>query len=929
MKNFTVILLVIFCTQSAFGQNKKVLDHDAYHIWRNIDDQSISRDGEWVSYVLKSNGEANPVLKLVDGKGNEVLTYERGVDPGITFNSSHMIFKIKPDMWEERELRRIKTKEEDLPKDSLCIFDLTAKTTQKFAGLISVKLPEKWSDWVGYQYDPPNDTTKGKKKSKKSSDKEKSYPLVLMQLSTAETFEFPEVTDYVLAEKGPSIGFVSKGDSTFQEGVYVFDADEKNLIPVFRSKGKYQSLAFDEAGRQFVFVSDPDTTKALVRKWDLNYWNATQDSSRAVVTSDHPDLNDKWRVNEFYENNFSEDGSRLFLGLATYPIVKDTSLLPEEIVNVEVWSYTDPRLHTQQKIEKKEDSEKAYVAVFHIEQDRLVPLSGIEIPEVILGDEGNAPYAVGQNNQPYLKEISWEGGAGNDLYAIDLGTGQSRLIAKNIRGDTRQSPKGDYAYWYSRKDTAWYTYSFAKAGIFKITDNKQVLFYNEKHDSPSYPGPYGVMSWIEDDSKLLIYDRYDIWEVDPENSTAPKKLTSGREQKLRYRYVKLDDEERFIKNGQKLTLTGFYETDKHEAIFEYTYGKSSTPKLLIEGDYAFGDIQKAQNDDKVIFTRGNFKTFPDLQASDLSFKKTIQISNANPQQGEYNWGTIELYKWTSLDGQELEGLLVKPEDFDPGRKYPMIVNFYEKSSDGLNNHRAPAPGRSTITYSFYASRGYVIFNPNVHYKTGYPGESAYNCVIPGVTSLIAEGFIDKDRIGVQGHSWGGYQIAYLVTKTDIFRCAEAGAPVPNMISAYGGIRWWTGLSRMFQYEHTQSRIGGTLWEYPVRYIENSPIFFVDKINTPLLLMHNDADGHVPWYQGIELFVALRRLGKPAWMLNYQGEPHWPQKLQNKIDFNIRLAQYFDHYLKDAPKPLWMERGVPAIEVGIKQGLEYSDSDKHK
>jgi dipeptidyl aminopeptidase/acylaminoacyl peptidase len=329
----------------------------------------------------------------------------------------------------------------------------------------------------------------------------------------------------------------------------------------------------------------------------------------------------------------------------------------------------------------------------------------------------------------------------------------------------------------------------------------------------------------------------------------------------------------------------------------------------------------AQKSDKVIFSRQSFQEFPDIRFSDLTFKTQTVISDANPQQKEYNWGTIELINWTSLDGKELTGMLVKPEDFDPNKKYPMIVNFYEKSSNRLNRHRTPLPGRSTINYSFYASRGYLIFNPDVYYRNGYPGESAYNCVIPGVTSLIEKGFVDKDNIGTQGHSWGGYQIAYLVTKTNIFKAAEAGAPVPNMISAYGGIRWWTGLSRQFQYEHTQSRIGGTPWEYPARYIENSPIFNIDKINTPLLIMHNDADGHVPWYQGIEFFVSLRRLGKPSWFLNYNGEPHWPLKLQNRKDFNIRMAQFFDYYLKGDPKPQWMQRGVPAIDKGINQGYE--------
>jgi Dipeptidyl aminopeptidases/acylaminoacyl-peptidases len=215
----------------------------------------------------------------------------------------------------------------------------------------------------------------------------------------------------------------------------------------------------------------------------------------------------------------------------------------------------------------------------------------------------------------------------------------------------------------------------------------------------------------------------------------------------------------------------------------------------------------------------------------------------------------------------------------------------------------------------------------VPYRIGYPGESAYNAVLSGVTSLIDEGFVDKDNIGLQGHSWGGYQIAHIITKTDLFKCAEAGAPVVNMFSAYGGIRWGSGRSRMFQYERTQSRIGATIWDKPLRYLENSPLFFLDKINTPVLILHNDEDGAVPWYQGIEFFVGMRRLGKPAWLLNYNGEPHWPLKLQNRKDFQLRLAQFFDYYLQGAAQPRWMAEGVPATEKGINQRLDLLE-DQH-
>ncbi len=336
---------------------------------------------------------------------------------------------------------------------------------------------------------------------------------------------------------------------------------------------------------------------------------------------------------------------------------------------------------------------------------------------------------------------------------------------------------------------------------------------------------------------------------------------------------------------------------------------------------SFGVPRKADDSDALMFTRQSFQEFPNLWVTDQSFADMHQISDANPQQSEYLWGSAELVHWNSTDGLPLDGILFKPDDFDPSKKYPMMVYFYEKMSNTLHRYRGPIAGSSSINISFYVSRGYVVFIPDIHYRDGYPGESALNCVVPGVLSVVDQGFVDPERIGVQGHSWGGYQIAYLVTRTNIFTAAEAGAPVANMTSAYGGIRWGTGMSRMFQYERTQSRLGGSLWEARPRYIENSPLFWADKIETPVLMMHNDKDTAVPWYQGIEFFVALRRLGKPVWLLNYNGEPHGLRKYQNKKDWAMRMQQFFDHYLKDAPAPVWLAEGVPAVDKGKTLGLE--------
>jgi dipeptidyl aminopeptidase/acylaminoacyl peptidase len=345
----------------------------------------------------------------------------------------------------------------------------------------------------------------------------------------------------------------------------------------------------------------------------------------------------------------------------------------------------------------------------------------------------------------------------------------------------------------------------------------------------------------------------------------------------------------------------------------------STPDLLAGGAFNYGNVMKAKNADKYIYSRENFEVFPDVWSTDANFKKGIQLTQGIRQQEPFIWGNAELISWTSMDGIPLEGIIYKPANFDPNKKYPMIVNFYERNSETLNKYHMPEPHRSTIDYSMYLSNGYIVFNPDVRYRDGYPGESCYSCVMSGVYEVMSRGYIDEKRIGAQGHSWGGYQVAYLATRTRLFAAIESGAPVVNMFSAYGGIRWGSGLARSFQYEHTQSRLGATPWSDPRRYFDNSPLFLMDKVETPILILHNDGDGHVPWYQGIEFFVALKRLGKPAWMLNYTGEPHWPMKTPNKLDFQIRMKQFFDHYLKGEPMPKWMEKGVPAVKQPYELG----------
>jgi len=931
--------LIILITCSTFAQ-KKILDHSDFDIWNTIQGQTIAPNGKYVMYSLEK-GEKDNHLKIKDNNANLVFEHERSERGEFTYDSNHAIFVIKA--WKDSisEMKRRKVKKDKMPKDTIVIYNLQSNTLDKIANIKSYKTPQKWSGFIAYTFedaksDTPkkvekdsisNDSTKTESKSKKKAKKpsaKNGYPLVVRNLQTKQEDTIHFVTNYIFAKEGKMLSYITTGDdANVKAGVYVKDLNTNTTKQIFDShdQTKYFELSFSDSGKNVGFVVDEDTTKAYVRPNKLYTWNAANNKAQLVVDAETAPKG--YRVSPDGNVSFSKDDSKLYFGLALPAIVQDTLLLDEEIVNVEVWTYDEPRLYTVQELQVKNDQKKSFQTVYHLDNKKLIQIATKEYPDASIADEGNASFALVSNNEPYALESQWTGQFSvNDLAVVNINNGSFKMAIKKSPTDARFSPKGKYAYGYNSIDSTWFTYDTNTSKYKALTKGR--VFFNELNDSPNYPGSYGSAGWTKDDKSIILYDRYDIWEFNPDNATSTR-LTQGRENNIVYRYVQLDSDKRFIDTSEKWLLTTFNETNKNSGYYEYHY-VNKTGKQLVDGPYRYSTPRKAKFSDAVLFTRQSFEEFPNLRISDLSFKNQTILSDANPQQKDYNWGTAELVQWTSLDGLLLTGMLIKPENFNPNKKYPMIVNFYEKSSNGLYSHRAPSPGRSTINYSFYASRGYVIFNPDVYYREGYPGESAFNCVIPGITSLIEKGFIDKDNIGTQGHSWGGYQIAYLVTKTDIFKAAESGAPVPNMISAYGGIRWWTGLSRQFQYEHTQSRIGGTPWEYPQRYVENSPIFNIDKINTPLLIMHNDADGHVPWYQGIEFFVSLRRLGKPAWFLNYNDEPHWPLKMQNRKDFNIRMQQFFDHYLKGAPKPVWMERGVPAMEKGINQGLELMDKN---
>ncbi len=906
--------------------DKKVLHHGVYDFWKEIPEQAVSNDGKYLAHVVNP-GEGDGFLYISKAEdGTPLAKIPRGRNVRFTNDSEYAVFRINPEYEKVKEARRIKKKKEELPKDSLGILSLATGELKKWPSLVSFQLPEKGSGWLAFQSEVAgeSDSTATKAAKSKKQNEENGYMLVVRKLPGGEESTYPFVKEYTFSKNGASLAFASTGNgSGHSAGVLIREreSDEARSIYKGHSKHSFRKLVFDEQGRQLAFIADLDTnSKTQIRTPGLFYWKKN-DVEATLKADEHSHSGaGRWLVNADYPPGFSKNGSVLYYGINPEPVVADTTLLPEEIVNVEVWHWQDSRLQPQQKVSVEADRKRAYLAALDVAGGRSVQLVGKELEAVSLVNEGNAGFVLLSDPSEYAHE-HWDWHPKSDVYLVDLLSGGKKLVKKKLEGRANASPLGKYIYWFSNPDTSWFAYSVDKGTISRLTHNRVVRFTEEEDDHPDYPAPYGVAGWTANDEHILIYDRYDIWIIDPTTPATAARLTTGRDKKQRYRYVKTDPEERYIDTARPLLLRSFDEVSKQEGFYGYVHQDKSLKKLY-EGNFRIGaSVTKARSADRIIFTKETFRDFPDWYVSDLSFRSVTPFTQANPQQEEYLWGSVELVSWTAADGTPLKGLLYKPENFDPAKKYPMMTYFYEKNSDNIHAHFAPKPIRSFINYPYFTSNGYLIFIPDIVYKVGYPGESAYNCIVSGVLSLIDKGFVDKERLGISGHSWGGYQTAFVVTRTNLFKAAEAGAPVSNMTSAYGGVRWQTGMSRQAQYERNQSRIGGDLWEKPLRFIENSPLFFADKVQTPVLMMHNDDDGAVPWYQGIEYYLALKRLGKPVWMLNYVGEKHGLTKRQNMTDFAIRLYQFFDYYLKDAPMPRWMATGLPYLEKGVRQGLE--------
>ncbi len=910
-----VSLVLVYVGVSAFAAptGKKVLTLEDYPRWKHIVSANLSSDGGWMSYGLRPNGgdETLYIKSLTADKVYEIACGSRLVFSEDGSWAAYMI---------------------DLPKKEADKLRKERKPVVRKAELLNLLTGEKYPVDNASSFVFSEDS-KFFALSKEKADRRarhKGVDLLLRNLQTGSDLNMRNVSEFEFNNLSTLLAYTVDTIDKKDNGIYLMELDSGVLNPLDTGEADYERLAWDKEGTALAVLKGTKK-EDMVEKDNMILAFAGLGSGRltkleiapAAYSSFPQDMvisermireaRRRMRRAEVPESDclfWSEDGSKIFCGIKEQE--RELEKSEEPVANVDVWHWKDERIQSLQMVQAEADRNFTHRSVFNLDSKRFARLTDEKMRTITISRDGK--WGIGKDDKPYLSDVET---LQADYYLVNTATGERKLIAQGIRHPLGLSP--DSKHFLYLKDKQLWLYEIEQGKTVNLSERAPVSFVNEEDDHPAEKPAYGVAGWTKDGRAVIVNHRFDLWGL-PFDGTKPTNLTAGmgeREQ-IRFRYVRLHPEERFIDTSKPMLLSARGEWTKKSGYYSLKVG--TEPRKLIYEDKQIGFPIKAKNADIIIYTMESFVDFPDYYLSKTDFKEPKRVTEANPQQSEYAWGSRTLIDYQNSKGQRLQATLTLPAGYEKGKRYPMLVFIYEKLSQRHHEYSMPIYD-DRPHFSTYASDGYLVLLPDIVYTIGRPGDSALDCVSSAVEKVIDLGYADPDRIGLQGHSFGGYESAFIITQTDMFACVVAGAAPTDPATQYISISKGFGFNPQFYYERTQGRMGTDPWKDAELYFSQSPIRQAEKITTPFMLLHGIEDGHVDWNRALNYYNAARRLGKKVILLSYPGEPHHLTREENQKDFLTRMKQYFDHYLKGSPAPDWMENGVPYLKK--KRKLEAS------
>ncbi|NVJ89877.1 MAG: S9 family peptidase [Flavobacteriaceae bacterium] len=899
-------LMSVLLSSDIISAQDKVLELEDYSKWKRVVSTNLSPNGEWFTYAHLPNG-GDPTLFIKKTSLNkDAFDYkiENASSPSFSNDNAWVAYLISPSKKATEKLRKSRKKVFRTAE----LRNLATGDSIQFKRASSMKFSEN-GKYIAISLE----------KTESDKSKHKGQDLVLVDLTSLATMNFGNVSDYKFNKNSTLLAYTVDAAEMVGNGLYVYDLKNNSLKNLDSDRKIYSRLTWDDErvlkkdwaskGTQLAVLKGEEDKKLEERintllvfsdvhqnpiKYEFNSSKSVQNFPKDYVVSERGNV------------MFNNDGSLVLFGIKEQE--KKMKLDKDTIANLDVFHWNDETINTVQQRRANRNRNFTYWVSYNLKNNKFTRLTDDSMRNLMVSR--NASYWIGTDPKPYINDVNW-GVTPADYYRVDLKTGSRKPILKLVNRTMGYSPDGNY--YLFQKDSAIHVVDINKNKLTNISKVSGVQFMNLDHPYPHEKPPYGIAGWTKDGNSVILNHKYDLWSLKLDGSKAENITKNiGNKDEIEFRYVQLDYENPYIDTKEPMLLRAYGEWTKKAGFYELKVGRS--PKKLIFDDFAFSRIIKAKDTDKVVFTKESFVVFPDYHFSDLSFSKTNRLTDANPQQSEYKWGSKVLVDYTNSKGDRLQGTLTLPPDYVKGKKYPMVVYFYEKMSD--RHHRYYMPSYDDRPHgSTYSSNGYLFFQPDNVYEVGKPGTSSLDCITSATQKVIDLGYADPDKIGLQGHSWGGYQSSFILTQTDMFRCVVTGAPPTDIESFYNNIYGNTGTNHVGIMEIGQVRMGRnvTPWNSREIYQRENPMFHAPKIKVPFMILHGTADGAVDWTQGLEFYNATRRLGKEVIFLSYPGEPHHLRREANQKDFQIRMKQYFDHYLMDKEAPKWMVDGIPHLK----------------
>lgn len=891
-QTFALLLLaaaIVLPGASAQQQGKRTLEIADYRLWRTIQGAEISDDGRWASWTYtKVRGDDSLSVRSLDSDIRHDI--ERASNGSISATGEWIAYSLSPGYL---DVERMERDGDRVPSQ---------------AGLMNLASGEQrsWDDVTGFGFSSTGSHFWVRKRQTDSDADHDGTGLILRNLAAGYEELIGSVDEMAFNDEGTHLTFTVDAEGGDGNGIYVVDLATGARRALDNSKERYARLTWNEDGTAIAALRGTKPDGMVERENSVVAFSGatTGAPQRFEVPANVTGLNDGWVLSEKDNLVFSEDGSRLFV--ATKAQVAELEDWDDEglpLADVNIWHWQDDRIQAQQQQQLSRDLDRTYVASIGVGEDRLVHLADDQMRTVQI--VANGRWGIGRDDRAYVSD--WRPSIA-DYYRVDTRTGDRTQILEGHLRTLGLSPDSEhFLYW---KDGDVWDVRLESGEHTNLTESADVDFTDAEFDRFGEKPPYGIAGFAADGRGVILNHRYDLW-LQPWDGSAARNLTDGfgADGEIRLRYVQTDSDEREIDLDRSMLLEAYGEWTKKEGFFELNGDRL---REITWEDRRLGAPQKAADADRYLFTVQSWEDFPDLWVSGPDFADRERVSTANPQQDDYFWGSRILFDYTTDDGIPLQGTLAIPETYQEGDKLPMVVRFYEQYSQDLHAYPTPVY-RHQPNFAGLVSNGFLLMQPDVHFRIGSSHSDMLEAVEAATRKVIELGYADPEAVGLSGHSYSGGGSAYIATRSDMFSAIAHGAAPINLVSEFNQLFVGSGQNNHSYDIYGQGRYATNPYDDFDLYWRESPISGVETMDTPVLYLHGEEDPTVNWEQGLEWYNALRFLEKPVIWLSYPDEGHGLRKLQNRVDFQYRLQDFYNHHLKGMPAPSWMTDGVPQVD----------------